>query len=225
MRVQSKPPRKAAPAPEPKKKGPQPKPVTLAKAKGPSVEDDFNSAKVPTEQELSAISKELQIAVQLQTTIDGMEEVLAIKRQELHSITTRKLPDIMLAAGTLAFKTPEGAKVEIKEFMSGSLPKEKLERDVALKFLEMNGAGPLIKNSFFIALGKGQKEELKQLTKALKGVGVDYTRKEDVNAQSLYAWARERVKNGEPLPLETLGLYSGRVAKITIPEAAAKPKG
>lgn len=191
-------------------------------AKGPSIEDDFNSAKVPTEKELAVLATELGIAVQLQTTIDGMEEILATKRAELHQLTTRRLPDIMLAAGTLAFKTPEGAKVEIKEFMNGSLPKEPEARSAALTFLEKNGAGPLIKNSFFIALGKGQKQELKELTRALKGVGVDYTRKEDVNAQSLYSWARERIKNGEPLPLDILGLYSGRVAKITIPEATAK---
>lgn len=190
-----------------------------AKVAGPSVEDDFNSAKVPTKEELAVLATALQEAVMLQTTIDSIEEVLAQHKQDLHAITTRKLPDIMLAAGTLAFKTPEGAKVEIKEFMSGSLPKEPDARIAALTFLEKNGAGPLIKNSFFIAIGKGQKEELKALTKALKSVGVDYTRKEDVNAQSLYAWARERVKNGEPLPLDILGLYSGRVAKITIPEA------
>lgn len=204
------PPAKAAPKPP------------AAKPKGPSVEDDFNSAKVPTEQELEVISKELQEAVTLQLKIDGMEEILAQHRQELHHITTRKLPDIMLAAGTLAFKTPEGAKVEIKEFMSGSLPKGDDERTAALKYLEDNGAGSLIKNQFFIAIGKGQKQELKELTSALKKVGVDYKREENVHAQSLYAWARERVKNGEPLPLETLGLYSGRVAKITIPEATAK---
>ena len=195
------------------------KPAPKTKVAGPSVEDDFNSAKVPTKEELANLGVELQAAVKLQTTIDSLEEVLAQHKQDLHQLTTRKLPDLMLAAGTLAFKTPEGAKVEIKEFMSGSLPKEPDARVAALEFLAKNGAEPLIKNSFFIALGKGQKEELKQLTKALKGVGVDYTRKEDVNAQSLYAWARERVRNGEPLPLETLGLYSGRVAKITIPEA------
>lgn len=200
------------------------KPAPKTKVAGPSVEEDFGSAKVPTKEELANLGTVLQEAVVLQTTIDGLEEVLAQKKQDLHALTTRKLPDIMLAAGTLAFKTPEGAKVEIKEFMSGSLPKEPDARTAALEFLAKNGAEPLIKNSFFIALGKGQKEELKALTKALKGVGVDYTRKEDVNAQSLYAWARERVRNGEPLPLETLGLYSGRVAKITIPEATATRK-
>jgi hypothetical protein len=37
---------------------------------------------------------------------------------------------------------------------------------------------------------------------------------EGIHAQTLLAFVREKLRNGEEVPIDTLGLYAGRVAKV-----------
>lgn len=180
------------------------------------LEGDFGKD-APDIDELSSISAKVKEAAVLARQIENLEEQLKTQRAELHQLTTKTLPDLMDSAGTSEFKTPDGLKVSVRDFINGSLPKEDANRIAALSWLEKNGARDLIKTSFALSLGRGQKDAAQELTAALAELGLDYSRKEDVHAQTLYAFARERMKSGEELPIELLGLYVGRVAKIELP--------
>lgn len=171
----------------------------------------------PTREQLTSISNYVATAAKLQHTIDGLEEAIKASKEEFHLLTTRQLPDAMASAGTLSFKSTDGVKVEVKDFMNGSLPKQDDLRAAALKWLEKNGGKDLIKTTFNLAVGRGQAAAAKEVRAALNKTGLSYNEKEDVHAQTLYAFAREIMKAGKPLPLDTLGLYVGRVAKIELP--------
>ena len=171
-----------------------------------------------SKEELANLSKEVGKAVTLTQTIEGLEEMVKAHRAELHALTNRTIPDIMRAAHTSLFKMDNGAKVELKDFINGGLPKEPELRRDALMWLEKNGAKDLIKTSISLALGRGQKDDALAVRKALGKLGMTFIEKEDVHAQSLYAYARERMKAGKELPIETLGLYVGQVAKIELPD-------
>ena len=170
--------------------------------------------------ELRALSQKVTEAATLTETIENLEAMVKGHKEELHALTTRTIPDIMRAAHTSSHKTDKGVKVELKDFMNGSLPKEPELRKAALIWLEKNGAKDLIKTNISLALGRGQKDDALAVRKALGKLGMTFIEKEDVHAQSLYAYARERMKAGKELPIETLGLYMGQVAKIELPEKA-----
>lgn len=176
---------------------------------------------VASQEELANLSKEVGKAVSLTETIEGLEEMVKAHKAELHTLTNRTIPDIMRAAHTSLFKMDNGARVELKDFMNGSLPKEPELRKEALTWLEKNGAKDLIKTNISLALGRGQKDDALAVRKALGKLGMTFIEKEDVHAQSLYAYARERMKTGKELPIETLGLYVGQVAKIELPDKSA----
>jgi len=172
---------------------------------------------VASKEELLSLSKQVQKAVELQSLIDNIEGMLKSHKEELHNFTTRTIPDTMRQAKTDSFKTDTGVKVELKPFMNGSLPKELEARRQALEWLEDNGARDLIKTAFSVALGRGQKSVAGSVRKSLEKLGVVFNEKEDIHVQSLYAYARERMRDAQSLPLELLGLYVGTVAKIELP--------
>lgn len=190
---------------------PKAKPISTA------LEEELG-ATAPSSDQLKSLSKLIDNAVKVTALKDDLEAKLATLNQLLHTMTTRTIPDTMRGAGVESFSTTAGAKVKLKPFMSGSIPKEDDRREAALRWLEKNGARDLIKTEFDIALGRGQLADAKKLRKQLGALGLDYKEKEGVNAQSLYAFARERMKAAEEVPLELLGLYSGTVAKIEMPE-------
>ena len=166
-------------------------------------------------------------ALELQRQLDQLSAMGDEINKELNTILTKSLPDQRAAAGVPEFKTEEGAKVSIKEFVHGSLPKEPERRKAALKWLVSAKAGGLIKSKITIDLEKGQTKEKKAAAAALKKLGIAFYDEETVHPQSLMAFARERMEAGQAVPLETLGLFAGRAAKITPPKqkaaAAAKP--
>lgn len=195
----------------------QPKKGKKAKAIiSDDLEQELGKTKVSNET-LKQVSTLAYKAGDLTEKIEGLEEMLKGHRDELHNLTTRQLPDAMREAGSSLFKTDDGTlKVELKDFLNGSLPKDEEGRAKAMKWLEANGAASLIKTQFNVALGRGQKSDAKKVQQALGKLGITYTEKEDVHAQSLYSYVRERMKAAQEVPLEMLGLYSGTVAKIEL---------
>lgn len=175
--------------------------------------------------ELNTLSKEVAKAAELGQTIENLEAMLKEQKKDLHKLTTQTIPDIMRAAHTTLHKTDKGVSVELKDFMNGSLPKEPSARAKALAWLDKNGAKDLIKTHFDLALGRGQKDSAEKVRKALNKMGMTYNEEESVHAQSLYGWARERMKMGKALPIDLLGLYVGQVAKIEMPDKETQRAG
>lgn len=178
-----------------------------------------------SKEELNNLSKEVAKAAELGQTIENLEAMLKEQKKDLHKLTTQTIPDIMRAAHTTLHKTDKGVSVELKDFMNGSLPKEPSARAKALAWLDKNGAKDLIKTHFDLALGRGQKDSAEKVRKALNKMGMTYNEEESVHAQSLYGWARERMKMGKALPIDLLGLYVGQVAKIEMPDKETQRAG
>lgn len=187
------------------------------KAISPNFEEELGKTP-PSDSQLKSVSTSVMEAVALIERIAKGEELLKKLKSKLHLLTTRSIVDAMRAARTEEFSVTGGISVSLNSFMNGSLPKDPVKRTEALNWLEKNGAKDLIKTEFELALGRGQLKDAKALRVALKKLGLTYKSSEGVHAQSLYAFARERMKKGKELPLELLGIYSGTVAKIDIPK-------
>ena len=162
---------------------------------------------------MDALNAALEEAVALEQTVAQMEEDLKAVKKSLNALKGSRIPDLMgeLQMESVVFR---GWQVRIDDFVSGSLPREGEGHEQAVRWLEEHGAGGLIKTDLTLAFGKSQHNEALDLAGRLEAEGLAPSVKSGVHAQTLHAFARERIRNGEPLDIEILGLYIGKVAKM-----------
>lgn len=178
-----------------------------------------------TQGQLSEISSEAKKAVALDRQIEDLEMAAKALKEERDTILNKTLPSLLDSAGMSAFDLEDGSSIEIKDVVSGTLPsadKKPDERRWALDWLLKNGGKGLIKTEFKTEFGVGQ-ERLAAIFKKLiiqnKFIAKEST---GVHPQTLCAFVREKLENGEEVPVEKLGVYTGRHAKIKLSEKAEK---
>jgi len=142
-----------------------------------------------------------------------MEEDLKAIKKTLHHLKNSRIPDLMdqMQMEEVSFK---GWKVKIDDFVSGTLPRDPEKHAKAVRWLEENDAGGLIKTDLSLSFGKSQHNEALNLAGRLESEGLAPEVKSGVHPQTLRAFARERLRNGDPLDVEALGLYIGKTAKM-----------
>jgi len=174
-------------------------------------EFDVGGASAPSDK-LDVLNKYLEEAISLSEVIERLEGDLKVAKSALHSLSTETIPDLMLELSLDEAKF-RGWSVKVEEFVSGTLPKDDDKRAVAIRWLEENEAGGLIKTSLSLDFAKSQHNEALSIAAGLEEEGYAPTVKSDVHVQTLRAFARERLRNGQELP-DLLGLYVGKTTKL-----------
>jgi hypothetical protein len=167
---------------------------------------------------LERLVKMAQELVDQEQLIKDLEENLTTAKRVANKLKTTDLPDLMAEVGMASFKLPSGYAVAVEDFVSGSLPKEPEKRQGAIHWLEENGAEALIRTEVMLEFSKSEHNEALSLIADLEEKGYEPESKMGIHPQTLLAHVRERLRNGEEVPLETLGLYAGRVAKVKPPK-------
>lgn len=162
---------------------------------------------------LANLNASLEEAVALELMCDQMEEDLKAAKKTLQTMKTGRIPDLM-AELQMDECVHKGWRVKISDFVSGSLPADTEKRAKAIRWLEENEGGGLIKTELSIEFAKSQHNEALSMAEELHSQG--YAPKVDsgVHSATLQAFARERIKNGDSIDTEILGLYTGKVAKF-----------
>lgn len=161
---------------------------------------------------LERLNHKLEEAINLKLAVDQMEEDLKAAKQQLNLMNTTVIPDMMAELG-MEECTQNGWKISVGDFVSGSLPKDEERRAKAVRWLEEHEAGDLLKTALSVNFSRSQHNEAVDLFEELSEEGFAASLDATVHPQTLMAFARERIKNGDPIDTETLGLYTGRVAK------------
>jgi hypothetical protein len=161
---------------------------------------------------LAKVRDGIKEMVQIIEFIEKAEGDLAAAKNALQAIRTRKLPDLMAEIQSDHF-THNGWEIKVSEFVSGSIPKEGEPRKIALDWLVNNDGDGIIKTTIQLEFGKTQHKEADKLAKDLVKQGHAPKMNLGVNSQTLCRWARERLRNGEALEPEILGLSMGKVVK------------
>lgn len=167
---------------------------------------------------LEVLNKYLDEATAFEVQLEQLEADAAVARTALNELKTKRIPELMVEL-QMTDLTRNGWKVKLAEFVSGSLPKEEGPRQKAIDWLEAHEGGALIKTDISLTFAKSQHDEAKALAARLATDGFAVELTSGVHASTLQAFARERLKNGEPVDTEVLGLYTGQIAKITPPKA------
>ena len=155
-------------------------------------------------------------AIEAQEAVASLTEALEVASKHFNKIKTQDLPAMMAEVGVDELSVPGQAKIKIKEFVSGSLPKEPGARDLAIKWLENHDGAALIKTEVSLTFGKAEHNVANALVEELKQRQFPVESSSGVHASTLQAFARECLKNGDEIDLETLGLYAGRIADIKL---------
>lgn len=178
-----------------------------------------------TEDQLEKISKAAFHAVALQKQIDDLEAAVANLKTDRDIVVNKTLPGLMDSAHMTSFDLDDGSSIEIKDVVSGTLPspdKKPEERKAALAWLMKHGGKGLIKTKFNTEFGVGQEAAVRHFESLIKKAGFLAKKDTGVHPQTLCAFVRELMEKGKAVPIETLGIYVGRHAKINLSDEALK---
>lgn len=187
---------------------------------------DFSQEpEAPAADKLQALSKYVIEGTKLEEEIEHVEGQLSVLKMSLHRLRTDTIPELM---GDMSIDkiVVDGIEVSVKEDVIGSLPSadpvkgNPEKRAKALEWLIAHDAESLIKTGVSVEFGKGEKKAADRLLAKLIKQNYMPTMKQDVHAQTLQAFARERLADGKPINLELLGLSPLKIARFK----EAKPK-
>jgi hypothetical protein len=176
--------------------------------------DDFDyDSDVPVGGNALAVLASLaQEQADAEAKIARLEAELAAAREEHKRIAEGSLPAAMEEIGMEHFRTKSGFSISIESKVRASISKTR--EDEAYSWLKENGAARLIKSKVSIEFGKGQEQEAAHLVANLGQMGLPVEEKISVHANSLTAWVKEQLALGKELPMDLLGVFRQKVAKI-----------
>lgn len=158
-----------------------------------------------------------QLAAHLEE-VAALEERLAAEKAEVNRLKTLALPEALSLMGAKTFTTEDGVKVTVKDVVQGSLPKDPLQRALALEWLVEHELGDVIKHRVEVLLNKGDQETRSRVLTALESIGPAATvsTKDDVHPQTLNATLRGLLEAGAALPLDLFNLYVGKTVDVKL---------
>jgi len=168
----------------------------------------------PSQEQLTNIAMWASEALRLRAEVEQAEAHLKGLNSELADIEERKLPGVLLEAGMLEFTMRDGSKISIKDVIQGGFPKEVPKREFLFSWLTKEGGKENIKDHFEVHFTKGQYDDAVALRKLLQANNIIFDEFENVHTQTLYAFLREKIREGIMPPFEEFGLRYFKKADI-----------
>jgi hypothetical protein len=146
-----------------------------------------------------------------QALLDAEESVERAKAH-LNDISQRQIPEALEELGLTQFATDKGLTIEIKEKIYAGLSEK--NRPAGIKWLEDNGLGALVKRKVSIYAPKGSPERAQSVAEMARTAGLEVDDALSVHPTSLTAALREKLEEGEDVPVELFGILRKRFSKI-----------
>lgn len=184
-----------------------------------SVEDDFaayeSDAQVKPQEAENILSRITNLVNEAKAAASDVNKAMAdlkTKQQRYNNLVEFQIPEAMAEAKQEALKTADGTPVEVAETLYAAIPKARLPE--AIMWLTANGGESIIKRKLELGFDKGEDQQASRCLDTLLEEGFTPTDTQSVNPMSLAAHLREMVERGETVPMEMLGAYVRKVAKI-----------
>ena len=165
---------------------------------------------------VKSISELCNRLLDLQEQARRIEENLKSKNDEIRVLSEQEIPNLMQEAGVSEFKLADGSSVSIKPFYAAKIPVSKT--DEAFQWLTGNGYGDLIKNTVSLNFGKSEDNLANSLVEDLKSKGHNVSQKKKVEPQTLKAFVKEAIQNGQNVPMDLFGIYISNKTTIKTKE-------
>lgn len=161
--------------------------------------------------DLSTLIRKMQLA---EEEIETLSQQLSRRKEELRKLSEQSIPAKMDELGISSIKLATGHSVTVEPFVSISIHKGR-EED-AHRWLDSIGAGGIVKHTISVPFARDAGEAALDFRAMLDMHGLSYVDKTKVEPQTLEAFARRRIANGESFP-EEFKVYPGRYTKIQLP--------
>lgn len=147
--------------------------------------------------------------------VERIQEQLTVAQNMVKDLTEVRIPAV--AEGLEGkFDLGDGRSLTIKEEIRASVAGEKLEP--AVEWLDSQGYGGIVKRNLTFEFGKDDHERVQAFKEAiapiLKSQRLVLKEKRAIHPQTLVAWVKERLGEGDKLPVDIFGIYRQRVAKV-----------
>lgn len=166
-----------------------------------------------TDTELKSIATLARKQLKLELQVSRLEAQLKGVKEDLRYTAEVELPEAMSAVGLSHFALDTGEQITVKQDIYANISAD--NKDGAFKWLKEHGHVDLIKNNIVLGFTKGQTAEAEQCIELLRESGYKPTTKEEVHWQTLRAFAREQIEDGNTeFPMDLFGVHF--VNKTTI---------
>jgi len=140
------------------------------------------------------------------------EEAKSLKREQnryLHDLIPAKMQETGLEEAKVG-----GNKISLATYVNGTMPKDPLQRDIALSHLREIGASDFIKNQVSVSFPVSEDNRARAMQADLEDQGIDTAAKTWVEPSTLKKLIKERVETGQEIDLELFNASIGTYAKI-----------
>jgi hypothetical protein len=176
---------------------------------------DLDEIVAPTDEQLSMVSRLADQQLALERDIEQLEAELKEKKNTYVKVSQVDLPDAMAAINMSSFKLANGASIDIKKGVDASIKVN--DKPMAYSWLREHGHGAIIKNEFKVPFGAGEDALAEKLDNFLQTLDHEYNSSVSIHTQTLRAWARAQLEEGNEIP-EVIKVYEYSVAKVIPPK-------
>ena len=184
--------------------------LELAKTSLAEVIEGFSNLTENESQELRQLCEQL---VQLRDLEEKATEALKGIKASLRKYTRELVPDAMDELGMQALTTSNGVDITISDDLHVHISEAK--KPEAFNWLRDNNHEDIIKNQVVVSFNKNEDNVAGAFYSDAVSGGHDVQRKETVHNGTLRAFVRDMRAKGIQIPVDTFGVYEGRIAKIS----------
>ncbi len=187
-------------------------------------DDIFNEEKSDVKDNaLAQIKETAEQQERAEIKVEKSEEQLKLDKKELVRIAEKVFPELLHSLEMTEDITVGGLRVQLAEKLRGSIPVA--HREEAFKWLDKEDHGNIIKRQIIIEFSKDEEKwaakfmrDCKQRKKKLNMIV-----KRSVHPQTLQAWCREMLGDGEDFPMELFGIFLQTFTKVSRPKQEETP--
>lgn len=144
--------------------------------------------------------------------VAALEQKLKDEKKALLKLTDEELPTMLAEIGLSSMKLDDGSEVTVKPTYGASILVD--NRPAAYEWLREQGYDDIIKNTVACQFGRGEDDKASAFKAFAEKEGYLAEQKEEIHPQTLRAFVKERVENGDDFPMELFGAYVGQRAVV-----------
>jgi len=158
---------------------------------------------------VASLAREIR---QTEQEIEDLEKDLKARKEKLLKLTDQEMPSLMAEMGISSLTLEDGAVVKVTQTYGASILVE--NRPKAYDWLRDHGYDDIIKNTVACQFGRGEDDRAIKFAEFAANNGFAPEQKTEIHPQTLRAFVKERVENGDEFPMELFGAYVGQRATI-----------
>ena len=178
------------------------------------MEQDTAESKLETlDQERLKTVASMAVAIRnKEAEIEDLEAKLKKEKNALLKMTDEDLPTMLAELGLSSMTLDDGSNVTVKQTYGASIRID--DKPQAFEWLRDNGYDDIIKNQVMCIFGRGEDDQASAFKALASQQGLAAEQKTDIHPQTLRAFIKERVENGDDFPMELFGAWVGQRAVI-----------